>query len=96
MVRFSFELRPPTMNFPRTRTSLRCTLDAAAQEVDVAHPQRDDLTAARRHPAAAPASVPPRLAGEHVVSRRTQIHVARACLLGQLHRVRRLLAPAVM
>jgi len=35
MVRFSFELRLPTMNFPRTRTSLRCTLDAAAQEVDV-------------------------------------------------------------
>ena len=32
------------MNFPRTRTSLRCTLDAAAQEVDVAHPQRDGLT----------------------------------------------------
>ena len=56
------------MNFPRTRTSLRCTLDAAAQEVDVAHPQRDDLTSSPPTPSSSTSvgATPPSLASMSV------------------------------
>jgi hypothetical protein len=69
-VRFSFDLNLSRARAPRCGAARR-----GAHEVDVAHPQSDGLTPAQPADTHQRAE-PPRLAGERVPLRRTQIHVA--------------------